>query len=49
MPKVISVGTRSPRAWLGHWTEPLMARWGWLTGRVPAGVTPTLKTRRWWR
>ena len=27
----------------------LLARLGWLSGRVPSGVTPTLSTSRWWR
>jgi hypothetical protein len=46
MPKVIAVGNRS---WLAHAAECLLARLGWIAGRVPAGVTPTLATSRWWR
>jgi hypothetical protein len=49
MPKVIAVGTRSPATWLVRLAELLFARVGWLTGRVPAGVTPTLSTSRRWR
>jgi hypothetical protein len=49
MPKVIAVGSRSSTAWMAHVVELLMARLGWLAGRVPAGVTPTLGTSRWWR
>ena len=49
MPQVIAVGTRPPGHWLARLLEPLMARLGWITGRVPVGVTPTLSTRHWWR
>jgi hypothetical protein len=49
MPKVIAVGSRSSTAWMAYVLELLMARLGWLAGRVPAGVTPTLGTSRWWR
>jgi hypothetical protein len=49
MPKVIAVGTRSPATWFVRLAELLFARVGWLTGRVPAGVTPTLSTSRRWR
>ena len=49
MPQVIAVGTRAPGRWLARLLEPLMARLGWITGRVPVGVTPTLSTRHWWR
>jgi hypothetical protein len=49
MPKVIAVGTRPPVRWMLRVLEPLVARWGWLTGKIPVGVTPTLSTSRWWR
>ena len=49
MPKIIAVGNRSSTAWLARGAEHLMARLGWLVGRVPSGVTPTLATSRWWR
>jgi hypothetical protein len=49
MPKVIAVGNRSPSHWLVRLAESAFARVGWLTGRVPAGVTPTLSTSRRWR
>lgn len=49
MPKVIAVGSHSSTAWLARVVELLMARLGWMAGRVPAGVTPTLSTSRWWR
>jgi len=49
MPNVITVGNRSFGSWLIRLAEPLVARLGWLTGRVPAGVTPTLSLSRWWR
>jgi hypothetical protein len=48
MPHVIAVGTRSPVGWFGRVAEAMLARVGWLTGRVPSGVTPTLSTARWW-
>jgi hypothetical protein len=49
MPHVIAVGTRSsPAGLVARLVEPILARWGWLTGRVPVGVTPTLPTSRWW-
>jgi hypothetical protein len=46
MPLNAVIPTRSStnaftRAW-----EALCARWGWFTGRVPTGVTPTLPTCR---
>jgi hypothetical protein len=49
MPNVITVGNRSSSSWLSRLAEPLVARLGWLTGRVPTGVTPTLSLSRWWR
>jgi hypothetical protein len=49
MPKVIAVGSHSSTAWLARVAELFMARLGWIAGRVPAGVTPTLSTSRWWR
>ena len=49
MPKVITVGSHSSTAWIARLAESLMARLGWIAGRVPAGVTPTLATSRWWR
>ena len=49
MPKVIAVGNRSSTAWFGRFVERFMARLGWIAGRVPAGVTLTLPTSRWWR
>jgi hypothetical protein len=48
MPQVIAVGTHPTGRWLARLLEPLLARVGWITGRVPVGVTPTLSTRRWW-
>jgi len=49
MPQVIAVGTHPSSRWLARLLEPLFARLGWITGRVPVGVTPTLSTRHWWR
>lgn len=50
MPRVIAVGHRVPStSLLVRLVETLLARLGWLSGRVPAGVTPTLATSRWWR
>jgi hypothetical protein len=49
MPNVIAVGSRSSTTWLVQCIEHLLARVGWLAGRVPAGVTPRLTTARWWR
>ena len=49
MPHVIAVGTRSPSGLLARIAESILARLGWLTGRVPSGVTPTLGTSSWWR
>jgi hypothetical protein len=49
MPNVIAVGTGSSTSLVNRVLEPLLARLGWFTGRVPSGVTPTLKTSRWWR
>jgi hypothetical protein len=49
MPKVIAVGSRSSSAWFVQVIEHVLARMGWLAGRVPAGVTPRLATSRWWR
>ena len=49
MPHVIAVGTRSPSGLLARIAESILARLGWLTGRVPNGVTPTLGTSSWWR
>lgn len=50
MPQVIAVGRRSsPSGWLARVVEPIAARLGWATGRVPSGVTPTLTTWRLWR
>jgi hypothetical protein len=50
MPHVIAVGSRSNASgWWARLLEPLAARLGWLTGRVPSGVTPTLTTWRLWR
>jgi hypothetical protein len=49
MPHVIAVGSRSSTSgWLTRLVEPIAARLGWLTGRVPSGVTPTLSTWRLW-
>jgi hypothetical protein len=45
---VIAVGTRSPVGLVGRLVEAVLARIGWLSGRVPSGVTPTLSTWRWW-
>jgi hypothetical protein len=49
MPHVIVVGTRSRAGLLGRVVESVLARWGWITGRVPAGVTPTISPWRLWR
>jgi hypothetical protein len=49
MPKVIAVGNRFSSAWVARWVELVLARLGRWAGRVPAGVTPTLATSRWWR
>jgi hypothetical protein len=49
MPHVIAVGTRSPVGMLGRIVESVLARWGWMTGRVPMGVTPTVSAWRLWR
>jgi hypothetical protein len=49
MPNVIAVGSRSSTAWFSRLAERIMARLGRIAGRVPAGVTPTLGTSRWWR
>jgi len=49
MPQVIAVGAHPSSRWFARLLEPLLARVGWLTGRVPVGVTPTLSTRHWWR
>jgi hypothetical protein len=49
MPQVIRVGSRSSSSWFARAVEGAMARLGWLLGRVPSGVTPTLGTSRWWR
>jgi hypothetical protein len=49
MPKVIAVGSRSSIAWWARLIEPAAARLGWITGRVPSGVTPTLNLSHWWR
>jgi hypothetical protein len=49
MPKIIAVGSRPTSHWIVRLAESLLARVGWLTGRVPAGVTPTLSTSRRWR
>lgn len=49
MPHVIAVGTRSPAGLLGRVVESVLARWGWVTGRVPTGVTPTVSRWRLWR
>jgi hypothetical protein len=50
MPHVIVVGSRARAGLLSRIAEAVAARWGWLTGRVPRGVTPTLATSsRWWR
>jgi hypothetical protein len=49
MPQVIDLGTRSiTRTWV-RMAESVLARLGWMAGRVPRGVTPTLATSRWWR
>jgi hypothetical protein len=48
MPNVIAVGSR-PSTWFIRALEHVMARMGWLAGRVPSGVTPRLATSRWWR
>jgi hypothetical protein len=48
MPHVIAVGRRPASNWLARLVEPVAARWGWLTRKVPVGVTPTLSTSRWW-
>lgn len=49
MPHVIAVGTDTRAGILTRIAEALLARLGWLFGRVPRGVTPTLATSRWWR
>lgn len=49
MPRVIAVGSRTPTRLLVRLAESVLARLGWLSGRVPSGVTPTLATSRWWR
>jgi hypothetical protein len=49
MPKVIAVGSHSSTGWIARLAELVLARVGWITGRIPAGVTPTLATSRWWR
>jgi hypothetical protein len=49
MPRVIAVGHRNPAGLFARIAEGLLARLGWLSGRVPSGVTPTLSTSRWWR
>jgi hypothetical protein len=49
MPRVIAVGTRNPVGLFARIAEALLARLGWIAGRVPSGVTPTLSTSRWWR
>jgi hypothetical protein len=49
MPNVIAVGSRSSTVWFIRLAEPLVARLGWITGRVPTGVTPTLSLSHWWR
>jgi hypothetical protein len=48
MPQTIAVSTRSASGFITRVVESLTARWGWFTGRVPAGVTPTLPTSRRW-
>ncbi len=49
MPRVIAVGNRTPVGLFARIVEGVLARLGWLSGRVPSGVTPTLSTSRWWR
>lgn len=49
MPRVIAVGRTHHTGLLAGWVESILARLGWLSGRVPSGVTPTLATSRWWR
>jgi hypothetical protein len=49
MPEVIAVGSRSSSTWFVRVVEHVIARMGWLAGRVPSGVTPRLATSRWWR
>ncbi len=50
MPRVIAVGNRTtPVGLFARIAEALLARLGWMAGRVPSGVTPTLSTSRWWR
>ncbi len=49
MPQVIAVGTHTPTGLVTRVVEVVLARLGWLFGRVPRGVTPTLATSRWWR
>jgi hypothetical protein len=49
MPHIILVGTRTPSGRFTRVVESALARLGWLFGRVPHGVTPTLATSRWWR
>jgi hypothetical protein len=52
MPQTIavspSISTRSASGFVTRCVESLTARWGWITGRVPTGVTPTLPTSRRW-
>lgn len=48
MPQTIAASTRPVSGLIARVAELLTARWGWLTGRVPAGVTPTLPTSRRW-
>jgi hypothetical protein len=50
MPQTIAIGSRTASAsgWVQRVLESLSARWGWITGQVPAGVTPTLPTSRRW-
>jgi hypothetical protein len=49
MPHIVVVGARTPSGRLTRMAESVLARVGWLFGRVPRGVTPTLATSRWWR
>jgi hypothetical protein len=48
MPHTIALSPRSATGFITRMIERLSARWGWLTGRVPSGVTPTLPTSRHW-
>ena len=48
MPQTIAVSTRAGSGLIARVAELLTARWGWVTGRVPVGVTPTLPTSRRW-